>query len=226
MIDDVHWASRHRCPACRMHLTLCLCAHVPKLATRTRVVLILHQLEVNKTSNTGTLAMACLPNGETVMHGGRVPLVRDWSQLSQPVLLFPHPDARPLTDWQGSEQPVTLIVPDATWPQAIKARRRIPGLVDVPCAVLPPEDATRNFLRASSKPGQVSTLVAIARALEVLEVDGANLRHQIEHLGAMMVDRTLWSSGRMHADQVTGGIPAAALVYDGESQGVKRGPRG
>lgn len=226
VIDDSHWEGRHRCAACRMHRTLCLCSAIPTLATRTRVVLVLHQMEMHKTSNTGQLAMACLPNGETVLHGGPDVLVRDWSRMPQPVLLFPHPEARPLTDWRGSEQPVTLIVPDATWSQATKTRRRVPGLQDVPCAVLPPERPSRYLLRTSLKSGRISTLEAIARALEVLEEDGTALRDRMEHLVAMMVDRTRWASGRLCEAEVTGGIPAQARVYDGASVGPERGPRG
>lgn len=157
MIDDLYWASRYRCPGCRMHLTLCLCAHVPTCETRTRVVLVLHHLELNKTSNTGHLAIACLPNGETVVHGGPGAPTRDLGDLPQPLLLFPHPAARPLSDWRGTESPITLVVPDATWSQAMKARRRIPGLQDMPCALLPPDLPSRYRLRLASTAGHLST---------------------------------------------------------------------
>ncbi len=226
MIGRGHWDGRHRCPACRMHRTLCLCASIPSLPTRTRVILVLHQMELHKTSNTGQLAVACLTNSEIVMHGGPEVPRRDWSALSQPVVLFPHPDARPLQSWRGSQQPVTLVVPDATWSQAVKTRRRVPGLQDVPCAVLPSDRPSRYLLRNNLQSGHISTLEAIARALEVLEDDGPELRDRMEHLVAMMVDRTLWASGRLHESKVTGGIPAGARVHDPSSQGPVRGPRG
>lgn len=227
MIGSSHWEGRHRCPSCRMHRTLCLCDFIPSLPTRTRVVLVLHQMERHKTSNTGQLAVACLQNSEIVMTGGPEGPRGDWSALAQPVLLFPHPDARPLEQWRGSEQPVTLIVPDATWSQAVKTRRRVPGLQDMPCAVLPPDRPSRYMLRNNLKSGHISTLEAIARALEVLEDDGQGLRDRMEHLVAMMVDRTLWASGRLHASEVTGGIPEAAQVHDPAGRtGPARGPRG
>ncbi len=58
-----------RCPACRLHSGLCLCAELPEVKTRTRVVLVLHQLEERKSTNTGRLALRCLPNSSVVAHG-------------------------------------------------------------------------------------------------------------------------------------------------------------
>ena len=45
-----------RCADCRMHRSLCICALLPRLETRTRVVLLLHQLEIVKPTNTGLVA--------------------------------------------------------------------------------------------------------------------------------------------------------------------------
>ena len=55
-----------------MHRSLCICALLPRLATRTRVVLVVHQLEANKPTNTGLLAARCLANS-TVVYRGRAP---------------------------------------------------------------------------------------------------------------------------------------------------------
>jgi DTW domain-containing protein len=58
-----------RCEACRMHRSLCICALLPRLETRTRVVLLLHQLEVDKPTNTGVVAARCLVNSAVVFRG-------------------------------------------------------------------------------------------------------------------------------------------------------------
>src|SRR5829696_8556080 len=58
-----------RCPGCRLQPRLCICADMPLLPTRTRVVLILHQLELHKTTNTGRLALRCLPNSAVALRG-------------------------------------------------------------------------------------------------------------------------------------------------------------
>jgi len=62
-------AVARRCPDCRLARTACLCGLIPQIHTKTRVVLILHQLEERKTSNTGRLALRCLSNGEVVIRG-------------------------------------------------------------------------------------------------------------------------------------------------------------
>ncbi len=56
-----------------MHRSLCICALLPRLETRTRVVLLLHQLEVDKPTNTGVVAARCLVNS-AVVYRGRAPL--------------------------------------------------------------------------------------------------------------------------------------------------------
>jgi len=204
-----------------------LCDLLPRLPTRTRVVLLLHQLELHKTSNTGQLALSCLPNSELVVRGGPDPLERDWSRESQAVLLFPHADAQPLAQWRDAEQPVTLVVPDGTWSQAVKARRRVPGLLALPCAFLPPAAPSRYRLRVDPRAGHISTLEAIARALELLEVDGSAVREQLEFLQQIMVERSLWATGRLPTHLVTGGIPAGAQAHDPYSgPGAARSPRG
>ena len=58
-----------RCPECRLHRTLCLCALIPRLVTRTKVVLVMHDLELRKPTNTGTLAARCLPNSSVLVRG-------------------------------------------------------------------------------------------------------------------------------------------------------------
>lgn len=203
-----------------MHRSLCICGLLPHLATRTRLLLVLHQLEARKTTNTGRIAALCLAGSRVVVRGrdhgavspgslptaaGDLPL---WAPDTQPVLLFPHASARSIEVWRESPTPVTLIVPDGTWSQAIRARKRIPGLTDVPCAVLPAassKDAAGHRLRHDRRPGRVSTLAAIAIAMGVLE--GAGVQQTLERVLAIMVERTLWTNGRIRSGDVTGGIP-------------------
>lgn len=208
-------SDRHRCESCRLHRSLCLCALVPRVPTRTRVLLIQHQLELRKTTNTGALAARCLPNSAVVVRGGPPPspeTVALWTSTSTAVLLFPHTDAQPLERWRACADPVTLVVPDGTWPQATRARQRLPGLDRLPCASLPAQSVSGYRLRHASHPGRLSTLEAIARALAILEAPA--VAAPLEWIFRVMVDRTLWTNGRLSADQVTGGIPEGALSHD------------
>jgi DTW domain-containing protein YfiP len=183
------------------------------LPTRTRVVLLLHQLEARKPTNTGRLALRCLPNSEEVVRG-RLPGTREepvggdppeWlARATRPVLLFPHEEATPLRDLCERPGPITLVVPDGTWSQAVRARRRIPGLAAIPCVALPGGLVSGYRLRHDPRAGRVSTLEAIAHALGVLE-DSA-ITEALLRVQQLAVERTLFVRGQLgwRRDPVSG----------------------
>ncbi|HEY4184534.1 MAG TPA: tRNA-uridine aminocarboxypropyltransferase [Polyangia bacterium] len=214
--------SSARCGACRLVQRDCLCHMVPRIPTRTRVVLVMHQLEDRKTSNTGRLAHRCLPNSEIVIRGDpersrhaqetrlaaraglpppslvtpRLPAPdnagaapRDWTLHGDPVLLFPHPDARPLESWRDHPRPLTLIVPDGTWTQGQRVRHRTPGLASIPCATIARIAPSNYRLRRTVDPARLATLEAIAEALGVLEGEGP--RQALLEIFDVMVERAL-----------------------------------
>ena len=202
-----------RCPRCLMLPGLCVCDLVPRprLETRTRLVLVIHRYEDRKPTNTGRLAAACLANSEVIVRG------HEWHPTppfacdpdTQPLLLFPHEGAVPLTEAAIPSRPATLIVPDGNWRQASKVRQRVPGLRDVPCVSLPVGAPSDYRLRTEAHEGGLATIEAIARALALLEgSDGPSVRASLEFVFRAMVDRTLWSRGMVRAAHVTGGIPA------------------
>ncbi len=196
-----------------------MCALVPRLETRTRLVLVIHRYEDRKPTNTGRLAAACLTRSEVVVRG-LLP-IRDgvpteapfaWPEGSQPLLLFPAEDAVPLAGFVKSARPVTLIVPDGNWRQAAKMRKRVPGLGSVPCVSLPDGAPTAYRLRSEPQKGGLATLEAIARAFGVLEgpeVEAAMLRPF-----RAMVERTLWARGQLSAEAVQDGLPAGVQRHD------------
>jgi DTW domain-containing protein len=201
-----------------MHRSLCICALLPRIATRTRVVLVIHQLEAWKTTNTGALAARCLENS-AVVYRGRAPdacaadsLDTQLSIETDPVLLYPHPSATPLGDWRGTSKPITLIVPDGTWPQAVRTCRRVRALADLPCVSLPAPAIAVDRLRVSGRPERLATLEAVALALGVLE--GPAVRDALMRVYRIMTERTLWTNGRVSANEVTGGIPAGVRSHE------------
>jgi DTW domain-containing protein YfiP len=201
-----------------MHRSLCICALLPRIATRTRVLLVLHQLEARKTTNTGIVAARCLTNS-AVVYRGRAPAGVEPESLQSalagdatPVLLFPHPSATPLVDWPIANGPTLLVVPDGTWAQAARARRREAALARLPCVSLPETAAVAGRLRVASRAGRLATLEAVAVALGVLE--GAAVAEALMRVYRIMTERTLWTNGRLAAADVTGGIPAGARSHD------------
>jgi DTW domain-containing protein len=203
--DNAH----NRCLRCRMLGGLCVCALIPtpRIETRTRLVLIIHRYEDRKPTNTGRLAAECLANSEIIVRGHESAPTPPFlcAPETQPVFLFPYEGSTPLGELALSARPVTLIVPDGNWRQASKVRNRVPGLRDIPCVSLPAGAPSIYRLRAEAHETGLATIEAIARAMGLLE--GDHVQRALELVFRAMVDRTLWSRGKVRTANVTGGIP-------------------
>jgi DTW domain-containing protein len=200
-----------RCSRCRLHPTLCICALLPRLHTRTRLCLIMHRFEDWKPTNTGKLAVEALANSELHIRGNAR---KPEDSLSfpddvRPLLLFPYGDAIALDALPPDPRPITLIVPDGNWRQAAKVRARVTGLAHVQAVRVPDGPPTRYQLRASPHMNALATLEAIARAYGVLE--GPAVQQALEGVFLAMVQRTLWSRGLLAASEVRSGIPEGAV---------------
>jgi DTW domain-containing protein YfiP len=214
-----------------MHRSLCICSLLPRIETRTRVVLIVHQLEAVKPTNTRLVAARCLPSATVVYRGrapegvapagahGEVGATPDWPAAvaaaaagARPLVLYPHPSATPLEDWRGRTEAVALVVPDGTWAQATRIHARFAARAgDPPCVSLP-ASRTGKRLRMGRSPHQMATLEAVALALGILE--GPAIRDALLHIYRVMADRTLWTNGRLPTEAVTGGIPTGVQSHD------------
>ncbi len=206
-----------RCAVCRLHATLCICALVPRLRTRTRLVLLVHYREARKPSNTGQLAARCVERSSVQVFGKRgqaleAPVIGD---DEVPLLMFPDDRAAPLSQHAASEQPIALIVPDGNWHQARKTARRVSRSGAIQPVTLPEAGPTAYRLRAEPREGGLATLEAIARALGILEGDaGPQTERAMLAVFRVMVERTLWFRGKLRDHEVTGGIPEPARAHD------------
>lgn len=167
--------SRIQCARCLRPETHCLCALIPQLDSRTRVLILQHPSEVNHALNTARLAVLGLNNAELVV--GEVfddlPAL-----LNRPGyrarLLFPADDAQPLAAYQsdggeGESRPLLLVVPDGTWRKARKLLHLNPLLAALPRVSLTPTATSRYRLRKAPGPDALSTVEAIVGALQTLE---------------------------------------------------------
>ncbi len=146
---------------------MCVCADIPVVPTRTRIVIVRHMAEAFRSSNTARLAHLALPNSEIVDHARKHEPI-DLRTGPGTWLLFP--EGAPRTA-PPEPPPERLIVLDATWHQARRMRQKIVALRGLPVLRLPDEPAPRERMRESPGPGLVSTIEAIARALRLLEGD-------------------------------------------------------
>ncbi len=165
-----------------MRTELCLCRDLAPMATRTRVLVLLHRVERYRTTNTGRIATLALADSE----------LREWNLLGTPndpsgltgegvYLLYPGEQAGVLT--QGT--PVrTLVLPDATWRRTRRMVHRSPELAALPRLALPPGPPSAFQLRTNRNPQSVCTLEALARALGILEGPAVQ-RHLEEALEAV-----------------------------------------
>ena len=176
----------------------------------------MHRYEDRKSTNTGRLASECLPNSEVLIRGHVATPSPGlcFDDTTQPLLLFPHPEALPVSQFCAG-RPVTLIVPDGNWRQASRVRRRVPGLLDVPCVGLPAGEPSRYRLRAEAHDHGLATIEAIARALGILE--GPAVQEALEKVFLAMVERTRWARGEIAADAVASGIPEGAVRHNPRS---------
>ena len=162
--------SRPQCSRCLRPVTHCLCALIPNLDSRTRVLLLQHPSEVNHALNTARLAALGLNNAQLVV--GEV--FEDLPTLLnvpgyQARLLFPADDARALQAYARDDQPLLLVVPDGTWRKARKLLHLNPLLAALPRVTLAEGAVSRYRLRKAPGPGALSTVEAIVQALQVLE---------------------------------------------------------
>lgn len=184
-----------RCPRCLLPPRVCLCDAIPRVPSRTRVVIVRHHLERLRSSNSGRLAHLALPNSVIVDHGGGTGV----GGLRGPAVLPPlegawlmFPEGEPMTR-APTPPPAQLVVLDATWSQARRMYRKLDALRGLPILRLPELPMPAARLRESPGPGRVSTIEAIARALRLLEGDA--VAEPLERLFALAVERAA-ASGR------------------------------
>jgi DTW domain-containing protein YfiP len=192
--------AKERCPECDASLTLCMCAVLPRLDLSTRIALVIHHRELERSSNTGLLALRALVNSELRVRGESRKAL-DLSDLLSPqyrsLLFYPCADAVEL-DWQlvcQDPRPIQLIVPDGTWRQARKIHSRHYELKDIPRVKINTPNHATFQLRAQSRPEGMATLQAIACALGIIE--GDLVAAQLMKLYRARLDRTLSARGQL-----------------------------
>ena len=162
--------SRARCERCLRPTAHCLCALIPALGSRTRVLILQHPSEVNHALNTARFAARGLENAELQV-GEVFDDLAQW--LDRPgyraCLLFPGEEAVALTASRTGDTPLLLVIPDGTWRKARKLLHLNPLLAALPRVVLTDAPPSRYRLRKAPGPDALSTLEAIVHALNTLE---------------------------------------------------------
>ncbi|AMG45550.1 tRNA-uridine aminocarboxypropyltransferase [Achromobacter ruhlandii] len=162
--------SRPLCLRCKRPESHCLCALIPALSPRTRVVVLQHPSEARHALNTARLAVLGLDGARRLV--GEYFQHEQWAEPGYaPRVLFPGEGAEVLVPGcaAAAGAPVQLIVPDGTWTHARKLLHINPQLAALPRVMLPPGLATRYRVRHADIPGALSTIEAVTHALNALE---------------------------------------------------------
>lgn len=204
-----------RCKQCYLHKELCICSLVPHLSTNAKVVIIMHDSERAKPSNTGRLLLQCLSNSEVRIRGAKDRSPTDLSGLNdntkENLLLSLHPEAELINEdfVKNLKKPVQLIVPDGSWSQAARMGAKLSQQISHLRRVsLAPEKPSIYRLRSEHHPDGMATFEAVALALKYLEREnGRAIEEKMTKIFHIMTDRILWVRGKIRADEVYGGLP-------------------
>ena len=197
------------CPACRLPGWLCVCAHAPRVTTRTPLLLIVHVHDLGRTSNTARLLALAVPDAVLIRHGDRGGPADPASGVpaaATPVVLFPGRGAEPLTPAlvAALPSPPALVVPDGSWRQAGRMVKRLPLLAAAAKVALPDRAFAGPALRRNRPGHRMSTFEAVARALAVLE--GEAVAGPLLDFYRRATDRMLLVRGKLRLGDVYGGL--------------------
>lgn len=166
--------ARELCTNCHYPISHCLCDALTPAAHKTAIIVLQHPSEVKNAKNTVRLLELISPNcktivGETEQHFAELRL-QIMQQPEHYALLFP--DERALNLQQDKSSSVDfkyLLVIDGTWKKAKKILFQNPWLNDVVKVSFDQEYESQYQIRASKVQGGLSTIEAVAFALEHLE---------------------------------------------------------
>jgi DTW domain-containing protein YfiP len=168
-------SARALCRRCLRPETFCVCALLPTLTPRTRVVILQHPREVRLAICSAWLTHVALAGSE--LYPGfcfeEHPRVRALCAEPGTMLLYPGEGSSPAARLAGAP-PETLLVIDATWRQAVKMLRANPAIAGLPrLGIEAAAPSGYAGLRQEPMEGHLATIDAVAEALGALEGDPA-----------------------------------------------------
>lgn len=180
---------RPRCARCRRPVSVCYCEALPRLETRTRVVILQHPRERDMPIGTARMASLCLPRASLhvgVRWDGDPALAAALGDpAAPPILLYPGPGARDILA-EPPEGPVTLVVVDGTWSQARGVVRDNPVLRALPRYAFAAPAKSEYRIRREPDDEYVSTIEALMYVLGALEGDPDRFRALLAPLRRMV----------------------------------------
>jgi DTW domain-containing protein YfiP len=193
---------RPSCERCLRPRSVCFCHTIQLLPTRTRVLLLQHPRERKVGVGTARLAHLSLPNSDlrVGLDFAADPAVQEaLAPGAASYVLFPRPDAIPLGELPR-ERPITLVVIDGTWWQARKLLKLNPAVAALPAVAFTPRRPSGYLIRRQPAEFCVSTIEALAEALDTLEPAGGRFERLLAPFHAM-VERQRWYATQVRSQR-------------------------
>jgi len=183
---------REMCYRCFWPRSLCWCATLQPMETRTHFVFLMHPKEFKEEkAGTGRLTHLCLPNSELHMGLGFEGHERVTELIADPgnacFLLYPGTGARDISrgglreSELGGRRLVVFLL-DATWSGARKMLRLSPTLQRLPRLMFTASHPSRYVIKQQPQEGCLSTLEVVHEMLLALEEAGLDRYPQPDQL--------------------------------------------
>jgi DTW domain-containing protein YfiP len=191
---------KSRCLDCYLLKTLCLCDRIPSLDISTQLVLIMHEKERKRSTNTGQLAARVWKNTE-VQYRGRIGQkldVEKFLELEEKAwFVYPQDGAQTLDRRLIEEigKPTAIILPDGTWDEAARVWPRNFARSKVKKVQLDVKTPSKYQIRVSPHFNSLCTFETVIEIISVLE--GEEHRAKLQEVFEIFVERTLWLRGKI-----------------------------
>lgn len=178
--------ARAFCWRCAKPEVACVCASVPRVEPRTRVVVLQHPRE--RFHPIGTVRFVELGVADSRVEAATLGALTERPQWieSRAALLYPAPGARRVEELAPGDRPSQLVVLDGTWHHARTLYRDLAWLRDLTAVRLTPTAPSRYRLRREPTVDSVSTIEAVVGALRVLEPELRGLDALLEAFDRMI----------------------------------------
>jgi DTW domain-containing protein YfiP len=163
---------RPTCERCRRPASVCYCAHLTSIPTKTRIAFLQHPRERDMAIGTARMASLCLPSSQLhvgVQWSGSSALASALGDATHPAaLLYPGEGATDVSA-EPPSGPITLVVIDGTWSQTKKMLKLNPELAALPRYSFVPKAKSEYRIRREPDDAFVSTIEALVNVLGALE---------------------------------------------------------
>ena len=162
-----------RCPKCYSLKVSCFCKNLEKIKSSLSWSIIMHRREYFLSSNTGRLAANTLPNCTIYLRGIKDQFI-DWDKVipknKKTYMLFPDENAIDISNLREDPKDLHFIVPDGSWNQAKKVKKREAALSEIPTVKLPEKNYISNYLcRKQPRPNFLCTHESMEKVIDTLE---------------------------------------------------------